>query len=88
MSKRWVCPYKKGYRNNDCYNSGVTDIYEIIEHEIDELDNPDIPDCMGEHYDIQFEDNSFVSSQIIAFLKENFPTHKYGLWLAEKERLW
>lgn len=74
---------KTGYRNESCYGSGIRDLYEIIEFEMDELENEDIPDYIKKNYGYTGRDDS--SEDVISFLKENLPEHKYGLWLASKE---
>ena len=77
--------YTIGYRNDDYYGSHITDLYKIVEYEIEELGNLDIPDYLYEHYEFDYVDDETLSEQTVGFLKSEFPEYRYGLWLASKK---
>ena len=88
---------KKGYRNENCYGSGVRDLREIIEYEIVELGNIDIQDTLIILYDYKplhlleedLINEDLINQEIenmIKFIKEfsKFESLE-GLWLCAKE---
>lgn len=89
------CKYTDGYRNEEVYGSRVNNLYDIVDWEINELENLDIPDYLQKHYgfnafEIDFDRYDYIEDGSLAeatidFLKQRFPEYKYGLWLASKE---
>lgn len=70
------------YRN-DQFGTGETNLYDIVEFEMEELENIDIPAYLAEQY--CYAGSEEDSEEVIEFLKGRFPGYKYALWLCSKE---
>lgn len=78
---------KYGFRNDELYDSGVTDFKSILKFEVEELENTDIFDTCEDLYDIKYDMdniNSCIKSTLDFFYK-HFKTKKlYAKWLTTK----
>lgn len=87
---RKILTSKKGYRNDEFFGDRVLDLYDIIQYEIIELGNEDIPDTLlntQPEFQNYIKDGSLeeLAKSCCVFLKEKYPRYKTGLWLATKE---
>ena len=76
---------QKGYRNNNCYNSGIKDISKIVDFEINYLKNKDIPYTMKEIY--KNIHRKYSSKKILKYISDNLNCkidEVKGIWLTTK----
>ena len=91
---------KLGYRTEDTYGSGVRDLKSIIEYEMIELGNIDIPLTILDNFDTTEEERTLLSNVeqmdtedknnlvdiILNIINRKYPNAKYGLWLCDNKK--
>ena len=85
---RWMMVKDVGFRNDSCYNSGVNNVFDIIDFEVFELGNNDILRTCKNLYGLKMDLRKRKESVEIVkqFLYNLYSTKELkGLWLAIPE---
>ena len=87
------------YRTESAFGSGIRDLRDVIQFEIEELQNTDIPDTLLDNFKMTKEQENILRTSYetdnidydrlvdtcLDIVHRKYPNAKYALWLADKD---